>query len=165
MATQDARGGAIYNSLSGEDALVNLAGLSGVVLADVTQVGAIGSTNKDTFVGLGGFTEAEFLLSVTAAATAVDDTLDVFIDSSNDGGVTFLNIAHFTQVLGNGGAKKEVAICMRAAAALIAVTSDVAAGGVPRAFVGDAVRVRYVVVDAGAVNASFAFKVTASFKR
>lgn len=158
MATQDARGGAIYNSG------FNATGLSGVVLISKVTAGAVLSTDGDTFIGLADFKEAEFLLNVSAAATDVGDTLDVYIDSSNDDGVSFVNIAHFTQVLGNGGAKKEVALCLRTAAALVALTSDVAAGGTPRAFIGDRVKVRYVIVDANA-NSAFTFKVTASFKR
>src|SRR6266496_1561427 len=51
----------------------------------------------------------EFLLNVTAAASAVGDTLDVYIQASSDGGTTYDDFVHFTQVLGNGGAKKFLA--------------------------------------------------------
>ena len=50
-----------------------------------------------------------FLLDVTALATDVDDTLDVYIDTSYDGGTSWVNIVHFTQVLGNASAQKEAA--------------------------------------------------------
>lgn len=129
----------------------------------ITTAGAVLSTNLEAVGGLGSFREAELFLNVTAAATDVGDTLDVFVDASPDGGTTFINIAHFTQVLGNGGAKKEVAVCMRVAASIFAATTDLAAAATPRPFVGDTVRVRYVVVDANA-NSAFTFRVTGNFK-
>jgi hypothetical protein len=49
-----------------------------------------------------------FLLDVTAAATLVGHTLDVYLQSSVDG-TAWDDFAHFTQVLGNGGAKKFLA--------------------------------------------------------
>ena len=53
---------------------------------------------------------AVFLLNVTAAATAAGDTFDLYIqDALDDGATIFDDFIHFTQVLGNGGAKKYVA--------------------------------------------------------
>ncbi len=48
---------------------------------------------------------AVLLLDVTAAAQLVGDTLDVYLQGSVDGSA-WNDILHFTQVLGNGGAKK-----------------------------------------------------------
>lgn len=45
-----------------------------------------------------------FLLNVSAAALLVGDTLDVYLQGSVDG-TNYNDILHFTQVLGNGGAK------------------------------------------------------------
>lgn len=52
---------------------------------------------------------ARFVLDVTAAGTLAADTLDVFVQQSIDGGVTYDDVVHFTQVLGNGGAVKHIA--------------------------------------------------------
>lgn len=49
-----------------------------------------------------------FLLDVTNASSLVGHTLDVYLQSSVDGS-TWDDFAHFTQVLGNGGAKKYLA--------------------------------------------------------
>ena len=51
-----------------------------------------------------------FLLSVTAAATEVGDKLNVYIQSSPDSGTTYDDFIHFTEVLGNGGAVKHIAV-------------------------------------------------------
>lgn len=45
-----------------------------------------------------------FLLNVSEAALLVDDTLDVYLQGSVDG-INYNDFIHFTQVLGNGGAK------------------------------------------------------------
>lgn len=151
--------GAIYgpnNQNQDVDGVSNIDMTDGVIVA----AGAVGSTNVDDWSGVGKFAQAEFLLSVTAAATVAGDTLDVFVDASNDDGVTFVNIVHFTQVLGNGGAKKEIAWCTVVGGVLVPATSDIPAGDPPRPFVGDRARVRFEAVGTG----SFTFKVTGSFK-
>ncbi len=51
---------------------------------------------------------ALFQLDVTAAATEVGDLLDVYLQHSFDGGTTWDDFVHFTQVLGDGGAKKDI---------------------------------------------------------
>ena len=48
---------------------------------------------------------AVFLLVVSAAALVAGDTLDVYLQDSPDAGTTYDDAIHFTQVLGNGGAK------------------------------------------------------------
>jgi len=102
-----------------------------------------------------------FILSVTAAATEVDDTLDAYIDWSIDG-TTYYNGGHFTQVLGNGGAKSEYMVfdATTPGAATVAVAADQASGAVLPSLFGAYVRLRYVIVNAGAANASFTFSVT-----
>ena len=66
---------------------------------------AAGSVTGDAVKLQKVYQQATFVLNVTAAATEVDDTLDVYIDTSYDGGTTWVNVGHFTQVLGNGGVK------------------------------------------------------------
>lgn len=106
-------------------------------------------------------------LDVTAAATDATDTLDVYIDTSFDGGATFINIGHFTQVLGNGGAKKFVMSFLAAPVAssnLAVFSTDQTAGNALQIGFGDRIRVRSVVVDASTQNASFTYSVKAFLK-
>lgn len=106
---------------------------------------------------------AVFLLNVTAAATEVTDTLDVYIQQSADGGTTWDDFIHFTQVLGTGGAKKYIATWSREAAAeseMKAATDAGIAAGVLQGPVTSTWRAKWVIVDAGTVNASFAFSIS-----
>ena len=108
------------------------------------------------------YQQATIVLNVTAAATEVDDTLDIYLDTSYDGGTTWVNIAHFTQVLGNGGAKEFAAnIINKNPAAEIDVAADAAAGTIRALALGDRIRYRSVAVDAGGVAASFTFGLVA----
>lgn len=111
-----------------------------------------------------GFSTALFVLDVTAAATDAGDTLDVFVDQSADG-TTWINIAHFTQVLGNGGAKREVAKVTAGEFndpdAVLAVASDAAAAVVRNVGVMPYMRYRSTIVDASTDNASFTYSLVA----
>lgn len=69
-----------------------------------TQSGA-GTGTSDVFAPHTELDSAAlFMLSVTAAAAAAGDTLDVWVQHSWDEGTTWDDFIHFTQVLGNGGA-------------------------------------------------------------
>jgi hypothetical protein len=112
------------------------------------------------------FKELTVQLTVSAAATDAADTLDAYVDTSFDGGTTFVNIGHFTQVLGNGGAKTFVMSFCNAnpgATAVVNVTSDAAAGATRQIGIGSQLRYRGVMVDADA-NGSFTYSVTAFLK-
>ena len=112
---------------------------------------------------------ARFVLDVTAAATEAGDTLDVYVQHTYDG-TNYTDLAHFTQILGNGGAKTFMAEWFRDTspetehrppqdAALAA--SAVLQGGQ----IGTSMRVKWVVVDvATTLNQSFTFSVTADFQ-
>jgi len=102
------------------------------------------------------------LLDVTAAASEGTDTLDVYVDVLAADAATWLNAVHFTQVLGNGGAKKFFAVLdpSNPGTAVIDVTADAAAGAVRPALFGAQLRGRYTIVDGGGVAASFTFSVT-----
>lgn len=103
-----------------------------------------------------------FLLNVTAAATEAGDTLDAYIDWSLDNSV-WINGGHFTQCVGNGGAKKYYMIFDPSSpgTSVIDATSDAANSAVRPALFGAYVRTRYVVVEANAnANSSFTFSVT-----
>jgi len=47
-------------------------------------------------------------LNVTATANVIGDTLDVYVQQKING--NWDDLTHFTQVLGNGGAKTEIAV-------------------------------------------------------
>jgi len=112
----------------------------------------------------------EALLTVSAAATDGTDTLDVYLQKSVDGGTTYDDVLHFTQVLGNGGAKTflgqwraggmtpESELHVPADASLAA---GVLQGGIPAADW----RLKWVIVDGGGSVASFTFTVTGQVQR
>lgn len=101
-----------------------------------------------------------FVLDVTAAATGVGDTLDVFVQTLINGS-TWSDVVHYTQVLGNGGAKRFVAkVTATDTQAMFENSAALAAGSV-RNICGDQWRVRADVVDAGGGVQSFTFSVTA----
>lgn len=118
--------------------------------------------NGTAVTGLGWRNRYIILLDVTNADTDAGDTLDVYIDVSLDG-TTWLNAAHFTQVIGTDAARKEFAVLDPSApgTSVINVTSDAAAAAVRPALFGPQMRARWAIVDAGAANVSFTFSVVA----
>ena len=105
---------------------------------------------------------AVFQLLVSAAATEAGDLLDVYIQHSPDDGTTWDDFVHFTQVLGNGGAKKFIATWQRDVSPTTALKppADASlAAGVQQGPVSPTWRVKWVIVDASTQNASFTFKV------
>ena len=107
------------------------------------------------------------MLNVTAAATDVGDTLDVYLDTSFDGGVSFINIGHFTQVLGNGGVKKFI-MSFKATpittANSVVFTADQAASAALQIGFGDRFRFRTVTVDADG-DATFTYSLDLFLKK
>jgi hypothetical protein len=105
-----------------------------------------------------------FFLNVSAAATEVGDLLDVWIQESPDqGSTTWNDVLRFTQVLGNGGAKKYLAIvnCEGPVECELAAVQDaVMAAGVRQGLVIPYIRSKWTVTDAGADNASFTFSLS-----
>lgn len=101
------------------------------------------------------------ILSVTAAATDAADTLDVYIDWSLDG-TTFFNGGHFTQVLGNGGAKSYYMVFgpSTSGVADVDISSDQAVSTVVPSLFGPYMRARWVIVDGGGGAELFTFSVT-----
>lgn len=129
-----------------------------VTLATVTSAGAVGSTNTDS-VRLPGMVNAmSFVCDVSAAATDAGDTLNIKVQTMIDG-TNWVDVVFFTEILGNGGAKRFVAKIQ--ANTVEALFSDAAltAGNI-RHLLGDEWRVNYVQVDADA-NASFTWSVKA----
>lgn len=113
------------------------------------------------------FTEMIVVCDMTAAATDVGDTLDLYIDTSFDGGLSFVNIGHFTQILGNGGAKKFImsfkSSPISAANSVPFGTDQVASAALQIGF-GNYINYRAVIVDAGTQNVSFNYSVKVSLK-
>lgn len=109
---------------------------------------------------VGKLKAAIFQLTVSAAATESSDTLDVYVQHTPDGGTTWDDFIHFTQVLGNGGAKKFIATWMRDVIpeSEIKIPADAAlAVGILQGPIAPLLRVKWVIVDAGTDNASFTF--------
>lgn len=128
-----------------------------VLAASSTQTTGTNATFT-AVTGLGKYRQLQAALVVTAAATAAGDTLDVYIDTSPDGGTTLFNVVHFTQVLGNGGVKKFVATLDPGSpgTAVIAVGADAAAGVVRPSMFCDWMQVRYTIVNGSAPSFTFA---------
>lgn len=110
------------------------------------------------------FHKYTFVLDVTALADDADDTLDVYLDTSFDGGTTWINFAHFSQILGNGSAAKHLVYVHETVNTELDVTSDVGVGAVRAIGLGDRIRYRSVVVDPTGADASFTFSLKAFFK-
>jgi len=100
-----------------------------------------------------------FVLDLTAAATDAVDTLDIYIQTKIDG-TNWVDMVHFTQIVGNGGAKRFIAkVCGPQTENLFNNTSALSAGSV-RHLLGDEYRVRWDITDADS-NCSFTFSVVA----
>jgi len=108
------------------------------------------------------YTAAVFFLDVTALANDVNDTLDVYIDVSLDGGTSWINAIHFPQILGNGSAAKHVAKLNHSIATpLHVVTADLAANAARQIGLGTMIRYRGDVVDPTGSNATFTYTLKA----
>lgn len=101
-----------------------------------------------------------FEFDVTAAATDSGDTLDMKIQTMIDG-TNWVDICTFTQVLGNGGAKRYFAkVSATEPQTMFETATSLSAGNV-RHILGDTYRCAWAITDASTDNASFTFSVTA----
>jgi hypothetical protein len=96
------------------------------------------------------------VLDVTAAGTLVGDTLDVYLQTEVNS--SWYDVIRFTQVLGNGGAKKFVHKIIGEAATVEYETGTGLAAAADRDLFGDSWRTRYVVTNGGGTHA-FTFSV------
>lgn len=129
------------------------------LLASTTQTGATAGASGSA-VRLPVSRAMAFTLDVTAAATAVGDILDVYVQTKADG-TNWLDVVRFARVLGNGGTKRYVAkLCAAVTTSEFENGTGLAASNVRNLF-GDEWRVYYVVTDAAPANAAFTFSVTA----
>lgn len=128
------------------------------LLAEATTVGGVLDVDGSS-VRLPGMVNAVvFALDVSAAQTDAGDTLDVKIQTKLDG-TNWIDVVHFTQLAGNGGAKRHVAKLMAdTAQAMFASSAALGAGNI-RHLLGDEWRVNYVQAETN--DASYTFSVTA----
>lgn len=101
------------------------------------------------------------VLDVTAAGTDAGDTLDVYIDECVDGvGDQWVNIIHFTQILGNGGAKRYAAALRPAPLATannILSSTDQTAGNALQFPLTDRYRYRAAEANTSTTDSTFTF--------
>jgi hypothetical protein len=107
-----------------------------------------------------GITGLTFILQLAEAADDAGDTLDVYIQDSIDGSV-WDDLVHFTQALGNSGAKTFLAraACGISPIAALGEKKDCSlAAGVRQGPVGSMVRAKWVIAPSGDVPADQSFK-------
>lgn len=138
---------------------VNLEQGEDITLFASAARGASAGTNGTAVEIRGERLSYTFILNVTAAATDVTDTLDVYIDTLF-GTATWINCAHFTQCLGNGGAVAYFTVIVPTSMITTDAVATDCGAGVARGVVGSQFRGRYVIVDPGAGAASFTFSLT-----
>jgi hypothetical protein len=105
-------------------------------------------------------TAAIYVLDVTAAGSLVGDTLNVYVQHSWDDGTSWDDFVSYTQVLGNGGAKKFLAFWAlygTAPSTPIKAPQDGAltAGTVQQGPVGNQLRVKWVIAGGGTHTFTF----------
>ncbi len=135
---------------------------SGVRTASGTAVvGGEGATSNTATLDISRLHGLVVQLNVSAAATVVGDTLNVYLQHSVDGAVTFDDFVSFTQVLGNGGTKLLIAQWERdvtPTTPLHAQSDGTLAAGVLQGPVGDDLRLKWTIAGA---SPSFTFSVLA----
>ena len=100
------------------------------------------------------------VLDVSAGADDIDDTLNVFIQTKLDG-TNWVDVVHFTEVLGNAAVKRFVAKLAAPIAMTMFNNATALGAAAVRDLLGDEWRVRWVIVDPTGSDASFTFSVTA----
>lgn len=127
----------------------------------ITTAGTITGGWHDNVLGANTLT---ITCKMANPATEVGDTCDVYIDGDYSGVV--VNLVHFAQIVGNGGAKTFQAVVSNNIPATTTapsadVSSDAAAGAIRQHGVPALIRARVVTVDATtAGNMSFPLTLT-----
>lgn len=138
--------------------------MSAILVASAARTTSDASTPIQISDSVGS---GKFLLDVTVAGSLAGDTLDVYVQTSPDGGTTWDDFIHFTQALGNGGAKKFSAAWSRdvtPTTPMGALKDAALAAGVNQGPISRTLRVKWVIVD-GSGTHSFTFSLTAEFNR
>jgi hypothetical protein len=102
------------------------------------------------------------VLYATAVAADVDDTLDVYVDFRMPGTDIWVNGVHFTQILGNGTAKRFYAVWDQTTpgTSVVDATSDASASAVRPTVTGDAARARHILAKGSDADQSFTYSLT-----
>lgn len=132
------------------------------LLASAARVTTSG-TNGDT-IAVDPWDKALLICDYTAKGTDGTDTCNVYVDVSPDGGTTWLNAVHFTEVAGNAAdASTEYAVLYAntPGTSVITATADAAGGAARPTLFGSAIRARWIIVNTGTADASFTFSVKA----
>jgi hypothetical protein len=139
---------------------VNLEQGEAITLLTVVDGGDTAGTNGTAVAILGERVAYVWILNITDADSAAGDTLDVYVDTLF-GTATWINVAHFTQVLGNGAdTLSYYTITVPTNMTTTDDTTSDCAAGVARGVVGSQFRGRYVIVDGGAHGENFSFTLT-----
>lgn len=101
-----------------------------------------------------------FVVDLTVTEDDVDDTLNLFIQTKIDG-ANWVDVVHFTEMLGNGNAKRYVAKIMANTAQAEFETGAALGAAAIRHLFGDTWRARWVIVDPTGSDAAFTFSITA----
>ena len=129
-----------------------------LLASTITPAGAVNTAGSA--VRLPGMVNAiAFILDVTAAATDAADTLDVKVQTKLDG-TNWVDVIHFTQCVGDGGAKRYFEKLVADVACAGFENAAALGAGNTRDLLGDEWRVAYTQVDADS-DGSFSFSVTA----
>lgn len=130
------------------------------LLASSARTASENGSEVRPFEGMGDVRGAAFELEVSAAATDAADTLDVKVQTSFDG-TNWVDIVYFTQVLGNGGAKRYVAKVSAGDGEDMFENGTALTAGQVRNLLGLRYRAVATIVDSGDADQSFTFGVYA----
>ena len=133
-----------------------------ILKASTTQAGVVSDATAAEgaveFNGIGP-NGALFMLDVTATATDANDTLNVTVEGSIDGGTNFFEVLSFAEVLGNGGAIQHYEPILQTGNVAGFIGSAALGAGTSVAVQALKYRVRWSIVDPTGTNASFTFSV------
>ena len=133
-----------------------------ILKASTTQAGVVSDATAAEgaveFKGIGP-NGALFMLDVTAAATEANDTLNVTVEGSIDGGTNFFEVLSFAEVLGNGGAIQHYEPILQTGNVAGFIGSAALGAGTSVPVQALHYRVRWSIVDPTGTNASFTFSV------
>lgn len=146
---------------------------SGVIRGGATRITLLASAARtadgnSATSRMQNFRQGIIQLDITAAATEVADTLNVYVQSSPDG-TNWCDLISFTQATGTGGAVRRVARWNSYAAVTTAegacTDATLAAGSVSQGPIADQIRVKWDITDSTITgNLSFTFSVIGYFR-
>jgi len=132
----------------------------------ITASAARTATGNGSAVALlEGFKECNgviFVLDLTNAATDAGDTLDVFVQARLDNTPNWVDVVHFTQILGNGSDNLTYVakVLTSGANTEFEIGSALGAASVRNLMAYD-IRARWAIVDSGDADQTFTFSIWA----